>query len=172
VLALAAGALGAHAAEVPPEVRAALPGARLRGQGQLRFLGMLVYDARLWSPLDVTPAQALDQPLALELRYARALRGAAIAERSLIEMRRGDEPIDDAQAARWLEQLQSLMPDVRAGDRLTGVLRPGRGMRLYLNAQPVGEVPDATFARRFFAIWLAPHTSQPALRETLLGSRS
>jgi len=33
----------------------------------------------------------------------------------------------------------------------------------------VGEVKDAEFARRFFGIWLAPSTSEPALRQTLLG---
>jgi hypothetical protein len=34
---------------VPAEVAAALPGARMQGSARLRFLGLSVYDARLWS---------------------------------------------------------------------------------------------------------------------------
>jgi hypothetical protein len=170
---LAAGALPvatrALAAEAPPEVRAALPAARLRGAGQLRFLGALVYDARLWTRAAPARADVLDEPLALELRYARRLRGAAIAERSLVEMRRGG-PLDDGDAQRWLAELQALIPDVHAGDRLTGVLEPDAGMRLYFNGERRGAVADAQFARRFFGIWLAPHTSEPALRAALLGA--
>ena len=64
-----------------------------------------------------------------------------------------------------------LFPDVEAGDRITGVQRPGEGARFYFNAALRGEVPDAEFARRFFGIWLAPQTSEPALREALLARR-
>ncbi len=38
----------AQAPTVPPEVAAALPGATLQGSGRLRFIGLSVYDARLW----------------------------------------------------------------------------------------------------------------------------
>jgi hypothetical protein len=36
------------------------------------------------------------------------------------------------------------------------------------NGQPLGEIRDAEFARRFFAIWLSPQTSEPKLRLALL----
>ena len=62
-----------------------------------------------------------------------------------------------------------LFPDVRAGDRITGVHRPGTGARFFVNGRLQGELPDADFARLFFGIWLSPRTSEPALREALLG---
>ena len=37
-------------AEAPPEVRVALSQPTLQGQGGLRFLGLRVYEARLWVP--------------------------------------------------------------------------------------------------------------------------
>jgi hypothetical protein len=43
--------------------------------------------------------------------------------------------------------------------------------RFWLNGQPRGELRDAEFTRLFFGIWLSPRTSQPRLREALLGSR-
>jgi hypothetical protein len=60
-------------------------------------------------------------------------------------------------------------PDVRPGDRITGVQRPDGVVRFFLNGQLRGEKRDADFARRFFGIWLAPVTSEPRLRAALLG---
>ncbi len=48
--------------------REAVPQARLIGEGQLRFFGLRIYDARLWS--ETAPLQART-PFALELTYHR-----------------------------------------------------------------------------------------------------
>ncbi len=154
----------------PPELAQALPEAALHGEARLRFLGMHVYDARLWAPGPVAADAWASTPLALELAYARTLYGRAIAERSLQEMRRQGE-IAAAQAERWLAEMSRLFPDVRDGDRLTGLYRPDRGVLFFHNGQPRGEVADPEFARRFFGIWLAPQTSEPGLRERLLSGR-
>lgn len=153
----------------PPEVRAELPLARLQGSGRMRFLGLEVYEAALWT--EGRPATGDDwsmQPLALEITYARTLDGRRIAERSLDEMRRQAE-IAEPTASRWLAAMAAMFPDVGDGDRITGVLRPGEGARFYLNGRRLGEVRDATFARLFFGIWLSNRTSEPALRSALLG---
>jgi hypothetical protein len=152
----------------PREVDAELPSATLRGQGRLRFLGLSVYDARLWVTNGFDPKTYFASPLALEIVYARALKGRLIAERTLDEMQRVDGIRDD-QADRWLQSMTAIFPDVAAGDRITGVLRPGESARFFANASPRGEVVDADFARRFFSIWLGPRTSEPSLRQALLG---
>jgi hypothetical protein len=155
------------AARIPTEVSGALPDARLQGQARLRFLGLAVYDARLWVGEREVGADWM-VPLALEIEYLRALEGDKIAERSIVEMRRQGE-IDTPRAARWLQAMQGLFPDVKEGDRLTGVLEPGVGARFFLNGASRGEVREPEFARRFFGIWLAPQTSEPRLRSGLLG---
>jgi Chalcone isomerase-like len=157
----------AHArTALPPELLAELPGARLHGSATLRYFGLAVYDIRLWAP-ETTLDDPLGAPLALELQYSRALKGAHIAQRSLDEMAR-QGPLAPAQRQRWLAELQSLLPDVAAGDRLTGVQRPGERLRLFHNGRLRGEVADAEFTRQFFGIWLAPATSEPGLRRQLL----
>jgi hypothetical protein len=153
---------------LPPEVSLELPGARLQGQGTLRYFGLRVYDAVLWTNTSLAAAAASATPLALELRYARRLRGPLIAERSIQEMRRQTE-IDDARARRWLDAMSRLFPDVDEGDRITGVHRPGEAARFHVNGRFVGELRDADFARLFFGIWLSPQTSEPQLRAALLG---
>lgn len=155
----------------PAEVAAVWASARLQGQGRLRFLGLHVYDIRLWSAEGVLgPADWPAKPLALEIEYARSLVGRLIAERSLEEMRRAG-PLDEALARRWLESMTSAFPDVKAGDRITGLHLPAGVSRFLHNGQPRGEVRDAEFTRRFFGIWLAEHSSEPALRSSLLGLR-
>ena len=154
----------------PPELTSELPGARWRGTGVLRFLGLHIYDAQLWSAQAVSGDGAA-QPLALVLVYARQLVGEQIASRSLKEMSRLGR-VDDEQSARWLKAMTQLFPDVRDGDRLTGVQRPGVATRFFLNGQFRGELANAEFTRLFFGIWLSPRTSEPRLREQLLGGRS
>ncbi len=159
-------AAGAH--PTPGEVASHLPGARLHGQARLRFLGMSVYDARLWAGTRLQPTDWMQAPLALELEYLRNLNGAQIAERSLAEMRKQAD-IAPTDGERWLAAMKASFPDVRAGDRITGLLQPGRGVRFFVNGSPKGEIAEPDFARLFFGIWLSPRTTEPAMRDALLG---
>ena len=157
----------APAASPPPELLPHLPQARLQGQGSLRFFGFPVYDIRLWCAAPVTAKDWAERPLALEIAYARSFSARDIAERSITEMRRQAE-LAPASAAQWTTALARLIPDVRAGDRVSGLLQPGRGMSFFHNGTPRGEMADAEFARLFIGIWLAPQTSEPSLRAQLL----
>ena len=170
---LAAGlpAVAARAPAPPPEVAAAWLQARLVGSGQLRFMGFRVYEARLWAPDALAAASWDTQPFVLELQYHRALPGEQIAARSLDEMRRQGAP-DAATAERWLAALKAAFPDVKDGDRLSGLHQPGEGARIFHNGSLRAEWREPPLARRFFGIWLSPQTSDPALREALLGGRA
>ena len=146
-----------------------LAGAHLAGSGTLRFLGMEVYQAKLWVQPGFTPRTWTHQSLALELRYARGFSARAIAGRSLEEMQR-QQALTEAQTGHWQAQLAALLPDVAAGDRLVGLYQPGQGVRFLFNGQPRGQIDDPLFARLFFGIWLSPQTSEPTLRAALLAT--
>ena len=160
--------LGLLLAAAPALAHPELPGSRLQGEATLRYFGLRIYHARLWTLPDYRVSQPVDQPLVLELEYLRELKGLLIAERSLKEMRRGAQ-ITDAQAERWLTEMQRIFPDVKAGDRISGQHLPGRGARFWHNGHLAGQIDDAAFARLFFGIWLAPSTSEPDMRLALLG---
>ncbi len=66
--------------------------------------------------------------------------------------------------------MRRVFPDVEPGDRLLGVHRPGEGVAFFYNGQLRGEIRDPEFARLFFGIWLSPRSSEPAMRQALLGS--
>lgn len=160
-------AAAAAAADTRPEVREALPQGQLIGKARLTVWGFQVYDATLWAPAGFGPASYASQPLALELAYLHAFDATSIAERSLQEMRRS-AAISDAQAAQWTADMLRVIPDVKKGDRIVGVHRPGQGAAFWVNGKASGDIRDAEFARLFFGIWLSPKTSEPAMREALL----
>lgn len=165
--AAATASTATSASPVPAEVLQALPQAEALGQTRLRVWGFQIYDARLW----VAPgfrAQRFDQhAAALELTYLRAFAAADIAARSITEMRRSAD-ISAAQAAQWQKDMQRVFPDIKQGDRLLGVHKPGVGASFWFNGKPAGEIADPAFARLFFGIWLSPQTSEPAMRTALL----
>ena len=153
----------------PAELQDLLPNARLIGQTRLSVWGFKIYDARLWSPPGLNARNFASQPLALELAYLRDFSAADIVERSLKEMRRSAN-LSAAQAQQWTAEMLRVFPDVKAGDRVLCLHRPGISASFWLNGRPIGEIADPEFARLFLGIWLSPQTSEPAMRLALLGS--
>ncbi len=166
---LAAAALAAAVAHAGPPLPLVLaaeaPALNLLGQGQLRWMGLRVYDSSLWVLGD---AWSFDRAFALDIRYAMDIKGRDITRRSLAEMRRlgFDDPV---KLKRWEQAMERLFPDIRPGDRLVGVHLPGREARFYSQDRLLGAIPDPEFARAFFSIWLDERTSESALRARLLG---
>lgn len=147
-------------------------GARVRGEGTLRWLGLKVYEARLYTgPAGIDAQKIGATPFALELVYARALDGKNIARTSLREMQRLD-PATSGMSRPWLEAMEKMFPDVAAGDRLAALYLPGKGTRFFHNDQVMGVIEDNAFARAFFGIWLDARTAAPELRQALLGDAS
>ena len=161
------GAGSARAEPLPAELHAALPAAALSGQAKMSFLGFEVYQATLWVASGFAESTYEQSAFALELAYLRDFKGADIARRSIAEMRR-QSPIDAESQARWEARMRALFPDVKAGDRITGVHVPGAGAQFWSNGRLLGEIRDGAFAKLFFGIWLSPQTSEPKLRQSLL----
>lgn len=154
----------ARTAEPGAHIRDLIPKAAMTGQGRFTWFGFHVYDGALFAS---EGKFAVNQPFALELTYARELKGIKIAERSIDEIAAlgiGTGP----ERTAWLPLLARVFPDVRQGDRLTGVSSAGKAM-IFFNGKATGEITDATLARAFFAIWLDARTSAPTFRARLLG---
>ena len=169
-LALAVTAVSARAVDAPPlpsQVLALAPNLKVQGGGELTFFGISVYDGYYWSP---TRGWTQDGPYALDLHYHRALDGAKIAERSVSEIAKLGYGTRE-QRTRWGEEMRRMFPDVRRGDRLTGVNLPGGVVRYFHNDKSIGEIADPGFARAFFGIWLDPKSSEADFRQLLLGEK-
>lgn len=144
-----------------------VPKADKVGAGQFRWWGFLVYDATLWSPSgEYRPDEPFAQPFALSLRYARDISKEDIVKASIDQMRDLGLPVD--RHPEWAQKLSQVMASVKSGDTLTGVYTPGQGAVFFHNDKLTGQV-DERLARGFFDIWLDPKTSEPKLRQALLG---
>jgi hypothetical protein len=135
------------------------------GQARLKIMFWKIYDAHLVAP---EGAYVDDAPFALSLTYLRDFDGEEIASRSVDEMR--DLGYDDeVDLAKWFEQMRSVFPNVKEGENITGVLDENRHTHFYHNGKKVGTIDDKTFGQSFFDIWLSDETSEPEMREQLLG---
>jgi hypothetical protein len=160
---------GLASAPVPakPEVLQQIPAAAFSGKGLLRFLGFEVYHASLWVAPSFKYSELGQHPLALELEYLRKFKRQEIARVSLEQMRAAGG-FTTEQGLQWQVALAALLPDVKPGDRLLGVYKPGAAVTFALNGQGIGEIADPQFAKLFFDIWLSPKSSAPKLRDQLL----
>jgi hypothetical protein len=153
--------------DMRPELKDLLPKNRLIGKGRLTYFGFQVYDARLWAIPGFKPDDLAAQPFVLELAYLRDFDAIDVAKRSIAEMRRS-ATIPDAQAKIWAAEMVRVFPNMKKGDRVMGVNKPGLGVAYLVNGKPTGEIRDAEFAKLFFGIWLSSKTSEPKLRNALL----
>lgn len=137
------------------------------GSGEMRWFGLALYDATLY----VAGKEVGRAPLALHLRYRRAISRERLARASIDEMRRLGA--DAAQLKRWEADLMRVFPDVASGDSITAIRLPGQGVRFFHQDMASGEIADPDFGRWFFAIWLDVKAHSPSLRESLLqGSKA
>jgi len=149
--------------------RDVLPDAQALGSGELRWFGLRVYTARLWSERQPFDAGA---PFALELTYHLGISRQTFVATSLDEIERlFGKRYDAATLKRWEGEMNRAFTDVRAGDQLVGVFMPGQGCRFYSRSRLLAEIRDTEFAGAFFAIWFDERTRKKDLRAQLLGSR-
>ncbi len=148
--------------------RAELRGAVVVGSGDLRWFGLRIYHAALWSE---QPSFDPAGRFALQLTYQRSISRERLVQASIDEMRRLRPRTDAALIARWQVQLREAFIDVEPGDQLIGVNLPGYGMRLYDRRRLVADIPDPGLAGAFFDIWLNQASRDQGLRRELLGVR-
>lgn len=134
------------------------------GSGEFRRFGFLIYEAVLWAATD--PGKP---PIALQLTYKRAIPARKIVDASVQQMR--DLGADENSLSYWAAAMSAIFPDVSPGDQITGIYRSDSA-KFFYNNRPIGQIDDPEFARLFFGIWLDPRTSEPGLRNQLLGQGS
>lgn len=143
-----------------------MPDLKTVGGGLLRFFGFQIYNAWLWTPAGTSFDQR--KPYALDIQYLRNFTAKELADRSVDEMR-GQGTGSDALFPKWHSEMLRVFTDVKPGDRLTGVATPARTAKFFYNGSYRGEIADSAFTDAFFGIWLSDKSSQPAMRDRLLG---
>ena len=68
-----------------------------------------------------------------------------------------------------IERFKSWMVDIKSGQRLTFLHKPGVGIQVDVNGTAKGTIQGDDFATAFLSIWLGPHPPNPNLKSGLLG---
>lgn len=158
----------AYPPALPQEVQMRFPGLQLLGRGEMRWLGLRLYEAGLW--VSGGARFAPERPHALALQYKRAIASERLVEASIREMRRLGV-VDESRLTAWSKELARAFPSVAPGDSIVGLHLPGTGAAFWHEGRLTAEIRDAELARYFFAIWLDERTREPQLRNGLLGRK-
>jgi hypothetical protein len=68
-----------------------------------------------------------------------------------------------------IAKLNSWMTDMKTGQRLAFIRRPGAGIEVAVNGTPKGTIEGDDFARALLSIWLGETPPNPELKKGLLG---
>jgi hypothetical protein len=138
---------------------------KLVGQGSLYYFLLHIYDTKLYSEDGMF---SFDKPFSLRLAYKRKISGEEIAARSIEEIRKLGFK-DEEKLTSWGTQMDDIFPDVNDGVSITGIYTPNQSTDFYSGGVKIGTIKDPEFGKWFFGIWLSQNTSQPKLRQALLG---
>lgn len=154
------------AAEITPpeEVSLILDKPVLSGRANLSVFIFDVYDAELWvekKPWD------FNQPFSLTIKYNRSISKQEFIDSSIEELERYYDISRDKRI--YIEILQSILPSVEEGDRISAVFQPGVGLVFFYNGGEIGAIGDLDFAKKYIMIWLHPKAYYDDVRKGLLG---
>jgi hypothetical protein len=139
----------------------------LRGEGIYTWYLLHVYQAKLYA----SPGENLYlNPLVLELKYSRSLRGKDIADQSIKELVHAK--VDQESITQLKPMLFDIFPDVNEGDTIKATFDPKTGIIFYFNStKTLGKLTDLKLAKSFLDIWLGEKTNAKDLRHQLLGNK-
>ncbi len=157
-----------------PIAQSSLSGFELQGSGVYEWMWIDVYKASLYYPKETgkfNTENLYQKELILELNYNISLKGKEIARQSIVEMEKQAQ-FPSKQKSTLLKNLESIFPDVKDGDSIKAHYDSNEGIRFYLNGDSlIGAIKDIKTSQFFLDIWLGESTSDPDLREELLGGR-
>jgi len=137
------------------------------GLRQATVLKVNVYVAALYVVKPSNDAKAIlesNTPKELILHFVRNV--------SASDLNKAWEEGFDKQASAFKDHLAMLkgwMTDMKTGERLMFVHKPGTGVQVVVNGTVKGTIKGDDFAKAFFAIWLVANPPNPGLKTGLLG---
>ena len=141
------------------------------GLRQATMMKVNVYVAALYVTKTSTDPKALlgsNEPSELILQFVRNV-GAEDLRKGWSE---GFEKNSKDQLPALKDRIAMLngwMGDVKTGERLTFIHKPGAGLQVDVNGAVKGTVKGDDFAKAFFAIWLGGDPPNPEIKAGILG---
>ena len=130
-----------------------------------------MYVAALYVAKASSDANAIlgsNAPSELVLQFVRDVGGADIAK----GWQEGFEKNSKSQLPALKDRIAMLngwMSDVKTGQRMTFIVKPGAGVQVDVNGAAKGTIKGDDFAKAFLSIWLGAEPPNPEIKSGLLG---
>ena len=117
------------------------------------------------------PRAILDSstPNEIIIQFIRAVSAREL-RKSLEEELSKNSPDRSPALEEGLQQLRSWAVDMRSGQRIIFIRRPGIGVEVDINGTVKGSIAGDDFAKTFLSIWLGDNPQTPELKRGLLGA--
>lgn len=159
------------------------------GSAKFSVLFWDIYQSKLFTSSGSFPNEDKEHVVLFEIEYLRDISKGDLIDRTIEQWQHIGLKEYDYQ--HYLAQLEAIWPDIVAGDKLS-LLIGGNKSSFFFNQRKIGTIlekpPSGTyqensvklsnarennsaFGKTFIDIWLSEKTSQPKLRQQLLGKR-
>jgi hypothetical protein len=139
----------------------------LLGKAKFSVLFWDIYESSLFTTDGQRPFSNLCQHALFEIHYLRDISKKELIDNTVSQWQHLS--LNENEYLAFLPLLEKIWLDINAGDRLSMLSQKGTSV-FYLNRQKIGEIESLTFAKTFLSIWLDENTSEPKLRQQLLGN--
>ncbi len=144
---------------------------QLNGMGLRTKIIFKVYVAGLYLETrsgDGLAIAASEQTKRMELVFLRSVGGGEVAD-AISEGFINNAGLALPAIRDRVARFGKMIPDVKKGDRLLFIYRPGSGVEVLANGAPVGSIEGKDFADALFKVWLGEKPADKALKKGLLG---
>jgi len=131
-----------------------------QGEGEMTYLFWTLYNAELYT----TPTRSEQ---ALKIEYYRDIDSKDLVDATQDQWEKLG--YSDSKIKSWIAPLYDMWPNVKQGSTLTIRVSENQQSQFYFDEQPIGTITDTQFGPAFLSIWLSENTSEPELRQQLLG---
>ena len=134
------------------------------GQARFSILFFDIYRSRLFIKNERFNQNS--KPYIFEITYLKDITNKDLVERTIEQWQHLS--VDKMRYQQYIPKLLTLWPNITASDKLALLVHDKKSV-FYYNNRFLGEISDSEFGDLFLDIWLSPQTSQPKLRQQLLG---
>jgi hypothetical protein len=143
------------------------------GETKFSILFWDLYKSQLMTTTGNYPVMLNDDEskddLLYEINYLADISSKDLIRRTVDQWEHLDLSPDAYKA--YLPALEAIWPDIKEGDHLSLLIHKGQSV-FYFNQTFIGTINSSEFGPMFLDIWLSEKTSQPKLRDELLGMSS
>jgi len=129
------------------------------------YVGGLYLEKNSGNGMEIAASEQLKR---MELVFLRGVTGADVAEAIIKGFENNAGAALPALKAR-MTKFAALIPNVKSGDRLVFIYRPGAGLEVQANGKTAGSIDGKDFSDTLFKVWLGEKPADKALKAGLLG---